>query len=70
MVDINDIMDLLDWNQSAENQAKGRALGQDIECINVFLQPCNKNSNKNVWENCAKILSERTNEEFSPYLVE
>lgn len=28
MVDINDIMDLLDWNQSAENQAKGRALGK------------------------------------------
>ena len=68
MVDINDIMDLLDWNQSAENQAKGRALAQDIECINVFLQPCSPYG-KTVWENCAEILSGKTNEERFPYLT-
>lgn len=25
---------------------------------------------KNVWDNCAKILSEKTNEELAPYLIE
>ena len=38
--------------------------------INVFLQPCNKNINKNVWNNCAKILSDKSDEELSPYLPE
>lgn len=36
----------------------------------MFLQPCNKNINKNVWNNCAKILSDKSDEELSPYLPE
>ena len=45
-------------------------MAENVENINVFLQPCNKNYNKNVWDNCAIILSKRTDEELSPYLVE
>lgn len=41
-----------------------------VNCLNVFLQPCNKNINKNVWDNCAKILSDKSDEELSPYLPE
>lgn len=70
MIDIDYIMSLLDWNQSIADQEKGIKMAGQIEGVNVFLQPCNKNYNKNVWDNCAKILSERTDEELAPYLVE
>lgn len=70
MINIDYIMSLLDWNKSATDQAEGIKMAEKIENLNVFLQPCNKNYNKNVWDNCAKILSERTDEELSPYLVE
>ena len=70
MVDIDYIMDLLDWNNSIEKQAQGVELAKNVKCINVFLQPCSRYYGKNVWDNCAKILSARSNEELSPYLIE
>ena len=70
MVDIDYIMSLLDWGNSIEKQEEGIKLAQNIECINVFLQPRSKNYNKNVWDNCAKILSARSNEELFPYIIE
>lgn len=70
MVNIDYIMDLLDWNNSIEMQAQGIQLAQDVECINIFLQPGSRRYGKNVWDNCAKILSAKSNEELSPYLIE
>ena len=70
MIDIDYIMGLLDWNKSIAHQAEGIKMAENIENINVFLQPCSKNYNKNVWDNCAKILSARSNEELSPYMIE
>lgn len=70
MVNIDYIMGLIDWNKNSAEQMKGIQMAKDVENIKVFLQPCNKNYNKNVWDNCAKILSERTDEELSPYLIE
>lgn len=70
MINIDYIMSLIDWNKSINEQADGIKMAESIENINVFLQPCNKKFNKNVWENCAKILSTRTDDELSPYLVE
>lgn len=68
MKNIDYIMGLLDWNNPSEMQLVGRRLAQDVHYIHVFLQPCSKKINKNVWDNCALILSERTDEELSPYL--
>ena len=70
MVNIDYIMDLLDWNNSIEKQEQGIALAKDVKCINVFLQPGSRYYGKNVWDNCAKILSARSNEELSPYMIE
>lgn len=63
-------MDLLDWNNSIEKQEQGVKLAEEVKCINVFLQPGNHYYGKNVWDNCAKILSARSNEELAPYLIE
>ena len=62
MIDVDYIMSLIDWNQSSEKQKTGIQMAKNIQSINVFLQPCNKNYNKNVWDNCAQILSERTDD--------
>ena len=70
MVNIDYIMGLLDWNNSIEKQEQGVELAKSVNCINVFLQPGGRYYGKNVWNNCAKILSARSNEELSPYLIE
>ena len=70
MIDVDYIMSLIDWNQSSEKQKTGIQMAKNIQSINVFLQPCNKNYNKNVWDNCAQILSERTDDELSFYFEE
>lgn len=69
MYNIDNIMDMLDWNQSKEEQEKGLKLARTIKSINVFIQPLDSKHNKNVWENCAKVLSERSDEELKPYII-
>lgn len=64
---IDEIMDMLDWNNSIEIQEKGIELGRNVKCYNVFLQPGHGRYKKNVWDNCAKILAEKTDDELYPY---
>ena len=54
MVNIDAIMALLDWNNSAEQQERGIELAKNVKCINVFLQPNQREYGKNVWDNCAE----------------
>jgi len=70
MVDIDYIMNLIDWEKSPEDQRAGIELAKQVECINVFLRPCSKKYNKNVWENCAVILADREDSQLLPYLIE
>ena len=70
MYSIDEIMDMLDWNNSFEIQKRGRELSKEIKCINVFVQPLHPEHNKNVWDNCAMILSERSDKELHPYLYQ
>lgn len=68
MADIDYIMGLLDWNRTEEEQAEGLRLARQVKAFNVFLQPCDKKNNKNVWDNCALIVSEKDDSELAPYL--
>lgn len=70
MVNIDYIMELLDWNKSDSDQQRGLKLARDVQNFNVFLQPCNVKGNKNVWENCAIVLAEKSDEALNPYLGE
>ena len=45
MIDIDYIMDLMDWNRSENDQAKGLELAKNVQNFNVFLQPCNEKYN-------------------------
>ena len=60
MQDITEIMDMLDWHKLPEIQTKGMAQAKDAETIRPFIQPLTPEHNKNVWENCAAIIAEKT----------
>ena len=70
MVNITKIMDMLDWHMPSEIQIEGISLARNIETIIPFIQPLTPKHNKNVWENCAVIISERSDEEIKPHLPE
>lgn len=67
-MNITEILDMLDWNQPAEVQQKGIQLAAETTDITHFIQPLTERHNKNVWDNCAIIVSGRTDEELLPYL--
>lgn len=69
MNNIDQIMNMLDWNNSLEIQQEGVELGKSVKCINAFILPMNPEWNKNVWENCAKILNDKNDKILNPYLI-
>lgn len=68
MINIDYIMDLFDWNNSEEDQNKGLELAKDVKCVSVFLQP-GLPYGINVWDNCAKVLAAKNDDELEPYLI-
>lgn len=63
------VMSLLDWNNTEELQNKGVQLAIEMNQISCFIQPMDPQYNKNVWGNCAKIVSVKTDEELKPFMV-
>ena len=70
MANFIEVMNMLDWNQSSQIQFEGRNLAKNFSTIAPFIQPLTPEHNKNVWENCARIISDRSDEELKKYLVE
>ena len=66
-MEITEIMKMLDWNNSAEEQKKGLTMAKKVKILNVFLQTFDKVFNKNIWENCAKVICSKSDEELTPY---
>ena len=64
-MDIDVLMEMLDWNSPEDVQAEGIRLARKVKCIAAFMQPY---SNYNLWKNCAIVLSERSDEELRPYM--
>ena len=70
MIDIDYIMSLLDWNNDTAEQERGIMLARDVKCFSVFFQPRCYPYGKNVWDNCARIISERSDNELKSYLTD
>mgnify|MGYP000316129720 CR=1 FL=1 len=70
MSDIEEIMDMLDWNQPLEIQKQGIALAKSMNTIVPFIQPLTPKYSKNVWHNCALIISCENDEVLKPHLSE
>ena len=75
MKSLDEIIEMLDWSNNEEIQKKGIELGSKIKHLEAFILPYykkNKSStisdSKSIWENCAKIICEKKDEELSPYI--
>lgn len=66
-MDINELFENLSWNSDKECQLKAIEEAVDIKFLSIFMQPI---EDKSVWENCAKIISARSDTELEHYLVE
>ena len=64
------IYELLDWNSSQEMQEKGILLASQVKELSLLLQPCFEKYNKNIWENCAIVVSQKTDDVLIPYLLQ
>ena len=70
MNDIVEIMNMIDWNMPVEIQAQGREKAKKLHSVSPFLQPLTSKYNKNVWDNCAIIISDKSDQEIRPYLID
>lgn len=61
-IGIDELFDMLSWNSDEVTQRRGIELAKQVQCYSVFLQPHGLKHSKDVWENCAKILSEYPDE--------
>lgn len=62
-----ELFQMLDWNNSKKVQNKGIKLGLNIKDIRIFIMPTYGFS---VWDNCARILYHKTDEELKLYLFD
>ena len=65
MNDIQSIYKMLDWKSTDETRADGLRLAQKIEDLSLLIMPPAPPS---VWDCCAQVLCEKTDEVLEPYL--
>lgn len=65
---IEHIFNMMDWNNPEDVQAEGRKIAAETGLIEPFLQPLTPRYNKNVWDNCAAVLAEKSDGELTAYL--
>lgn len=65
-VGISELFEMLDSNSDEETQKKGIEEGSKIEYISIFMQPI---ENKGIWENCAKIIVQKSDENLIGYMI-
>lgn len=68
-MDIESIMDMLDWHADLKIQSKGREMAENLDVIVPFILPATPKYNKNVWENCAIIIAKKTDDELKLHLI-
>lgn len=69
MADVEKIYEMIDWNMPQYVQSEGRLLAKKMSVVSPFIQPLTPKYNKNIWENCAIIISEKDDIFIKPYLI-
>lgn len=70
MDSILQIYKLVDWKNNQETQNDGILLASQINNLSLLIQPCHERFNKNIWDNCALVLAQKTDDELNPYLLQ
>ena len=61
MYSVDDIIEMLDWNNDEETQKTGIELAKGIKNLYIFVQPP---IDKKYWENCAKVVASHCDSEL------
>lgn len=64
-IDIDTIFEMLSWNSDETTQIEGIKEAKKIKHLSVLIMPI---ESKSVWENCAKVLISKSDNELIPYL--
>ena len=65
-VTIDQIFEMINWDNDKKTQLIGIEKAKSIINLSVLFQPM---ESKSVWENCAIIISSKTNEQLKPYVI-
>lgn len=63
---IDDIFGYLSWNNAPEVQSTGIEMAKKIKFLSVLIMPI---EDKSVWENCAKVLASKSDDELDRYFI-
>lgn len=63
---IDDIFGYLSWNNAPEVQSMGIEMAKKIKFLSVLIMPI---EDKSVWENCAKVLASKSDDELDRYFI-
>ena len=69
-LDLNNIYNMLDSSNDIITQSKGVELAINTGYISEFILPMLPLYNKNIWENCAKIIASKSDSELEPYIIQ
>lgn len=64
-MNIDEIFDLLRWDKPEIMQQKGITAAREIHNFYILIQP---GYNKPVWDNCALVVSEKSDDDLDPYV--
>ena len=64
-ISVDVMFKMLSWNSPEEVQEEGLRVASKVQYLSVFLRPI---ESKSVWENCAKVLSEKQDWQLERYL--
>ncbi len=65
-----EILKMLSWNNPDAVQQKGMALASEIKYLGLFFMPFVGEDSKSLWQNCAVILSKKTDAQLTPWLLQ
>lgn len=68
-VNIDEIFDMLSWDNEVSMQLSGIQKAKQIKSLGVLILPILSNNSKSVWENCAKVLVSKNDDELMPYII-
>ncbi len=66
---IREVLKMLSCNNSEEVQKEGLKLASDIRYSGYFFQPSIDGETESLWDNCALVLSEKTDKALTDYLL-
>ncbi len=65
-----ELLKMLSYKNTIEIQEKGIRLASEIKWLGHLFQPTIGGESKSLWENCALVLSKKTDEQLCPWLID